>query len=310
MKTKIACGLLALVASACVQLRAAENPDSLRAVHVGHLNDARINESSGLAFSRRGAPILWTHNDSGDGPNLYALDTNGHLVAIFTITNATAYDWEDIASCTLDGIPYLVVADTGDNDRKRETCVLWWVIEPEIPQQSGVLTGSVSAAYRMDFTFQEGPEDCEAIAVAEDGRMVVLVSKRGSGQLPAPVYELTLPEAPWVGTLFARAVATVNMAKVVAMDISPDASKLVLLTYGDAYEFSRTAGQSWREVFYSEPRVLSMPWRSQGESICYDADGCTFWLTSENLPAPLWRVERASSLSSAAGIEVESSRAE
>ena len=33
-----------------------------------------IDEASGIAASRKNPNVLWTHNDSGDGPLLYALN--------------------------------------------------------------------------------------------------------------------------------------------------------------------------------------------------------------------------------------------
>jgi hypothetical protein len=36
--------------------------------------------------------------------------------------------------------------------------------------------------------------------------------------------------------------------------------------------------------------ALPVPWRGQGESICYGPESDTLYLTSENTPAPLWRV--------------------
>ena len=57
-----------------------------------------LRESSGLAVSRRQPGVLWSHNDSGDGPNLYAIDLSGRLLATIPVANAAARDWEDIAS--------------------------------------------------------------------------------------------------------------------------------------------------------------------------------------------------------------------
>ena len=39
------------------------------------IRDPRITESSGLAASRLHPGIYWTHNDSDDGPYLYAVDS-------------------------------------------------------------------------------------------------------------------------------------------------------------------------------------------------------------------------------------------
>ena len=40
-----------------------------------------LQESSGLAISRTQPGVLWSHNDSGDGPTLYAIDMSGKLLA-------------------------------------------------------------------------------------------------------------------------------------------------------------------------------------------------------------------------------------
>lgn len=270
----------------------AQQSNKIQAVRAGDMDDPRINESSGLAFSRRGQNILWTHNDSGDGPNLYALDTSGHLRGFYVVSGAQAYDWEDIASCVLDGSSYLVAADTGDNDEKRESYDLFWIAEPEVPDVGPVVTGTLAVAHHVQFVYEDGPHDAEAIAVAEDGRTVYVISKVGKSRLPAQVYELTLPTTPWLGMLVAKAVAPVNIPKVVGMDFSPDGKRAIVLTYEDAYEFDRANDQTWRDVFFSPPTQLPMPWRSQGESICYGPDSLTLYLTSENLPAPLWRIDR------------------
>src|SRR6185503_2192860 len=57
-----------------------------------------INESSGLVASRTNPGAYWTHNDSGDGPFIYAFDTRGQSLGTFRVNGATNRDWEDIAS--------------------------------------------------------------------------------------------------------------------------------------------------------------------------------------------------------------------
>ena len=64
---------------------------------VGVLPD-ELRESSGLAISRTQPGVLWSHNDSGDGPNLYAVDISGKLLAQYRVDNALARDWEDIST--------------------------------------------------------------------------------------------------------------------------------------------------------------------------------------------------------------------
>ena len=49
--------------------------------------------------------MLWSHNDSGDAPTLYAIDLKGTLLAKVAVLDAVAIDWEDIAGgpCPEDG---------------------------------------------------------------------------------------------------------------------------------------------------------------------------------------------------------------
>jgi len=65
---------------------------------VGVLEDRAVDESSGIVASRMTPGMYWTHNDSGDGPFIYALDDLGHSRGVWRITGAVAYDWEDIAA--------------------------------------------------------------------------------------------------------------------------------------------------------------------------------------------------------------------
>src|SRR5690242_16795554 len=50
------------------------------------IKDPKITESSGLAASHLHPGIYWTHNDSDDGPYIYAVDSRtGKTVATLTL---------------------------------------------------------------------------------------------------------------------------------------------------------------------------------------------------------------------------------
>ena len=66
--------------------------------------DGRIHEASGLAASRRHAGVVYTHNDSGDGPRVFALSAaDGALLGEYEVRGrpgaaaVEAHDWEDMA---------------------------------------------------------------------------------------------------------------------------------------------------------------------------------------------------------------------
>jgi hypothetical protein len=69
----------------------------LRAAVTGTVQTDEASELSGLAASRSRPRVLWTHNDSGDRPRVFALRPDGSLLADLGVPGAEAVDWEDIA---------------------------------------------------------------------------------------------------------------------------------------------------------------------------------------------------------------------
>src|SRR5215813_6677580 len=103
-------------------------------VHLVNLENQSIKESSGIAASRRNSNIFWTHNDSGDGPFVYAFDRQGKHRGVWRVAGAKAMDWEDMAvgSGPKRGQSYLYLGDIGDNSKNRDDIVVYRTAEPLI----------------------------------------------------------------------------------------------------------------------------------------------------------------------------------
>ena len=250
------------------------------------LEHRKVDESSGLTAGRRSRGVFWTHNDSGDKPRLFAFNIKGKHLGTFDVTGARNRDWEDLASFSTGGKHYLVVCDTGDNDRQHAFATLYFVEEPLVDANGPARDGRLKVAQTIQLTYADGPQDTEAVAVDSTTKTVYLISKRGK----RTVYELPIPERAATAALVAKPVATLNHTPVVAMDISPDGLRAVVLTYFRAHEYVRSPGESWAAAFRRPDRTLPTPGRQQGESICYGPDGRTLYLTSEKLPTPLLEV--------------------
>ncbi len=282
--------IVSLASLACAQAQPAVTPplEYQRSVQIATLVNPQISESSGLAASRQTPDVFWTNNDSGDTARLYAFNRKGESLATLTIRNAKATDWEDMCSYTLAGKHYLLIADTGDNLAQRKFCTLYIVEEPKLDAAKRNVNLSANVATRVDFTYEEGPRDCESVAVDPTEKCIVLVSKRGDKRF---VYTLPLPATTPAKALVAKKIATLSMPETTAMDISPDGRRAIVLTYLAAYEFPRNEGETWACAFAREPNLQLMPLRRQGESICYGLDGKTLYLTSEQLPTPLIEIK-------------------
>ena len=147
---------------------------------VGKLENQKINEASGLARSAITEDLLWVINDSGPAA-VHAIDHVGGELGRVKIAGAENVDWEDLASFEYDGNAYLVVADIGDNHARRKHVTLYVIAEPTTE------THRVEIAWRVDFTYPDGPRDAEALAVDASGGHFYVLSKR---HIPAVLYEL------------------------------------------------------------------------------------------------------------------------
>lgn len=260
---------------------------------IARLANPEITESSGLAASRTAKGVFWTHNDSGDKNRLFAFNLNGEDLGAYRIEGATAIDWEDMAAFSIGKNHYLLIGDIGDNLARRKSYTLYFVAEPAIQARPANRANparppALGVAVRMDFTYEDGPHNCESLAVDPVRNEILLVSKVDAG--PCKAYVLPLPRQKAVRGAVAKAVGTLAIPTTTAMDVSPDGFRTIVLTYGNAYEYRREPAEDWKAAFARQPRTIQMPARAQGESICYGPDGQTLYLTSEKTPTPLLEV--------------------
>lgn len=273
---------------------AEESPSTI----VGRLQNAKIDEASGLARSQRYPDVYWVAND--DGPSvLYAIDSTGKDLGRVTVKDASNRDWEDLASFMLDGVPYLVAADIGDNDGKRKDVRLYIIEEPEAGDDK------VKPEWRIEFTYPEGPRDAESVAIDVDNERVLILTKR---DVPALLYSLplrpgtkkridaerlgvvaSLPQPSRSDLEFATRANSWHWQPT-GMDISNDGSRATVLTYGGVYLFTRSPGQGWPDALQQMPVVVSRSRNRQAESVAFNAGGDAIYITTEQRHAPLFRL--------------------
>ena len=248
----------------------------------------------------RNPGLFWTQRFAHDA-TLYLIDKNGRSLGSCIVHNTRNFDWEDIASFPWQGKPYLLVADTGNNGMNAAVQMLHLVEEPPADPRRGLLVKEVRVLETLSFSYEDDFRDCEALGVDPTDRTVLLVSKaRGLG---GHVYELRWPARVDPKRLTWRRIAALKLPPATGLSISPDGRRAIVITYENAYEFRRGEKEDWGQTFARPAREISMPYRVQGESICYGADGRTLYLTSERLPTPLWEVPAVRGQVSGSGVQ-------
>ncbi|MEU6237321.1 hypothetical protein [Kitasatospora sp. NPDC047058] len=233
------------------------------------IGDPRITESSGLAASLAHPGVYWTHNDSDDGPYVYAVDSQGRTVATVTLRGIEPRDVEAI-SLGPDGRLY--VGDIGDNlgGKWSEVWIYSFAEPAELRDQSVDVT-----RYRV--RYEDGPRDAEALMVHPvTGRAYIASKKQGGGGLYQGPEKLST-----AGVNTFRRIGDVPWVTDGAF--SPDGTRLVLRGYLAATLYR------WKDGAPAELGSLSMPLQRQGESVTFTADGRSVLYGTEGKDSPVWR---------------------
>ncbi|RKS72297.1 hypothetical protein BZB76_5118 [Actinomadura pelletieri DSM 43383] len=240
------------------------------------INDPRITESSGLAASTRHPGVVYTHNDSGGVPKIYALDSGGRVQAVLTVGGAGARDWEGIAlGKDGRGRPAIFVADIGDNLGGAWPYVtLYRIPEPDR------LRSQTLRATAFKIKYADGPRNAETFMINPRTNRVYIASKVFGGKLYEGPAQLR--------TGGYNVMRKIGDAPAMSTDgaFSPDGRTCVIRTYFGARLYS--VGPDGRPG--KSLKSIDLPFQPQGESVTYTADGTALLAGSEGTNTPVYRV--------------------
>jgi hypothetical protein len=260
----------------------------------GVLRSQKIPESSGLASSFKSPGYFWTHNDSGHRAILFCISIEGEIGGELSLPEAKNRDWEAMASAVIDSIPHLIVGDVGDNGLNRQNCQLYILPEPGLESLENSKKGDIKAR-RVEFTYQDGPHNCEAMGVDPITRHIWLIEKiyfDGNQTQPPGVYALQFPESAAQGPHVAVRIGDFPIRNVTGMAFSPDGNRLIVRTYLHAHLYQRRGDKNWRETLATEkPIAVPLPLQRQGEAICFTVDSNFLVITSELKRQPVWQID-------------------
>lgn len=244
-----------------------ENPVLLsRILWLGSVEEETLIETSGLAQSKIDNSLFYAINDSGNDPKLFGLDSSGKHLGTWNIDYRPKHDFEDLAAFEIEGDPYLLVADTGDNLNWRKSQSLLLLKEPSLEG----IGKNLDVVKRVTFSFLNGHRDIESVAVDESGKAAYIVSKK---RIPPEVFRVSLDHE---GHQILEALGTINSIPAptpldldrrgrfgiysslpTAMDFHSD--KAVVLTYKELYLFEKKPDDDWVSAFSGVPKKIPLP---------------------------------------------------
>lgn len=191
-----------------------------------------VPEASGLAVSRRRPGLLWTHNDSGHDPVLFAFDASGALRGRVRVPVRTR-DWEDLsaASCPPVGGEQntaracLYIGDIGDNEMSRRTIQVYRIAEPNPgdPQTGRPQT--------ISLTYPDGRHNAEAMFVADERIFIVTKDRLGMVyRSAAAIGDVLSAFNPASTNIKLQRIAHLDLVGVTDAETSPDGATVAVRT--------------------------------------------------------------------------------
>ena len=239
-----------------------------------------LDEASGLAASRVNPGLLWTHNDSGGFPHLYALDTHGKSLGKVILVGVNNRDWEDLAvgPGPLPGRSYLYIADIGDNDGRYPVKTILRLPEPSLSRfVQGKCFLRADSIAQIRFRYPDGNHDAETLVVdPRDGAIYVITKAKPQGRL----FKIPSDQAGSEPVL-AQDLGPVPVRKAVSGEISPQGDEILVKNYFFVYHWTIGAGQPLADMFGQSPTMVPYLPEPQGEALCFDPEGHGFYTLSE-----------------------------
>ena len=270
----------------------------------GRVSHAPVDEISGIVRSRWQENVWWVHNDSGDTPRIFAIDSTGSVhVAPWhageyaagagadssetppwpgvQLGAAAHIDYEDIA--VEDSVLYL--GDIGNNGNARRDLGIYVIREPFYHDRRTRPVKHLPLRYPDQETFpaQEWHFDAESLFV-DDGTLYVLTKHREGQQINSPeegtkLYRLDTEHTHRVNTL-TLVDRHDTIPPPTAAALSPNGERLAVLGYASVWLFPRPEDEThWLST---KPRRIALPadQSQQAEAVTWD-DPHTLRITNE-----------------------------
>lgn len=171
-----------------------------------------------------------------------------------------------------DNSNWIYVGDIGDNEASHKFKRIHCLEEPALDNP-----GPIAVTRTLVIRMADKPRDTEALMVDPLSRNIYLVTKREKSVM---LYEIQFPFL--ADTITATPLINLPLRHIVAGDISPDGTEILLKSYNAIYYWKRSMSQSISDAMKVPATKLDYEHEPQGESIAWARDASGFYTLSEN----------------------------
>lgn len=200
----------------------------------------KIKESSAVEVTEK-SDLIWTLEDSGNKPLLFALNIKGELINTVEITNAQNKDWEDLTS---DKDGNLYIGDFGNNANERKDLTIYKINASDLTERQASFAEKTTFFYPEQVSFppkkSERFYDVESFFLFENN--FYLFTKNRSSKFDGTTLLYQVPNKPGhhpaklLGSF--KTCDNFNHCAVTSADISPDGKKVALLSSDKVWIFT------------------------------------------------------------------------
>lgn len=228
----------------------------------------KIKESSAVEVTEK-SDLIWTLEDSGNEPQLFALDTKGALVHTVTITDAQNNDWEDLTS---DKQGNLYIGDFGNNKNERKDLSIYKISASDLNKKEASVAEKISFFFPEQTLFppkkSERFYDVESFFLFKDH--FYLFTKNRSSKFDGTTLLYQVPNES--GNHPAKLISSFktcdnfNHCAVTSADISPDGKKVALLSSDKVWIFTDFNSNNFLS---GKVKQIDLKSFTQKEGICF-----------------------------------------
>jgi hypothetical protein len=240
----------------------------------------KLKEVSGIVYAEKNN-LFWTLEDSGNSNKIYGLNAiNGTIEKTIIIENTLNIDWEDV---TKDAAGNLYIGDFGNNDNVRNDLCIYKINKNSLDKEK------VIPAYKISFSYPEQKEfppkktklffDVEGFFEYKSNFYLFTKNRSKGFDGTAFLYKISNSEGFHKAVLMGefKTCDNYNHCAITSATISPDASKVALLTHDKIILFENFKGDNFLKGTQTQFKLNHF---SQKEAICFK-NNVTFIVADE-----------------------------